>query len=117
MYINDELIGDALVLKLKGRVMGGPDVDLFHGKLYRYVNSGGKKLVLDLTQVERFSSVGLGIMLSAQTTMNRNNGQLRVANIPETIDSLLTITKLVTVFDAKDSVAEAIASFENSYKL
>ncbi len=111
MKIKDELKGDVLVLSLSGKVMGGPDVDIFNGKVHHHVDAGRKKVVLDLSKVEWMSSVGLGMMISAHTTLAKQNGRLIVANIPKSIDSLLTITKLVTILEAKDSIDEAMASF------
>lgn len=111
MKIDDELRGDVVVLHLEGKVIGGTDVDLFRGKLYNYVDSGRKKVIVDLQKVDWMSSVGLGMMLSAHATMKKHEGQFRIANIPKSIDSLLTITKLVTVLEARDTIDEAIKSF------
>jgi anti-sigma B factor antagonist len=111
MKIVDEVKGDAAVIHLEGKVMGGPDATLFHGKLHEYVNSGKKKVVVDLARVEWMSSVGLGMLISALTTLKNNDGKLKLANVTEGIESLLTITRLVTIFETHDSIDDAIASF------
>ncbi len=112
MKITEKTQGDAVVIGLEGKVMGGPDATLFHGKLHEFVNSGRKKIVIDLAKVEWMSSVGLGMLISAMTTMKNNNGQLHLANVTENIESLLTITRLVTIFQTFDSLDEAIAAFK-----
>jgi anti-sigma B factor antagonist len=58
------------------------------------------------------NSTGLGILISGYTTLRNTNGELKLANVTDKIQSLLTITKLVTVFEAYDSVDEAIKSFK-----
>ncbi|MBN2225731.1 MAG: STAS domain-containing protein [candidate division Zixibacteria bacterium] len=112
MKMTEETKGDVAIIKLKGKVMGGPDATLFHGKLHEFVNGGQKKIVVDLSKVEWMSSVGLGMLISALTTMKNAGGQLILANITEGIQNLLTITRLVTIFKACDSIDDAIAAFE-----
>ena len=57
------------------------------------------------------NSTGLGILISGLTTMRNNGGELKLANVTEKIQSLLTITKLITVFETFESVDQAVASF------
>ncbi len=99
------------VLEPKGKIMGGPDATLLHEKLHECIDQGKKKVVIDLAQVDWMNSTGLGILISGLTTLKNNGGELKLANVTEKIQSLLTITKLVTVFDAHDSVEDAIKSF------
>ena len=111
MKISDEVKDDIVVFRLGGRVMGGNDATMFHGKLHEYIDGGKKKVVVDLRKVEWMSSVGLGMLISALTTVRNNGGELKLANITQGIHNLLTITRLVTIFEAHDSLDEAIASF------
>jgi anti-sigma B factor antagonist len=91
--------------------MGGPDGTMFHGKLHEYVDAGKKKIVIDLAKVEWLSSVGLGMLISALTTVKNNNGLLKLTNVTDRIQSLLTITRLITIFDTHDSIEDAVKSF------
>ena len=111
MKISDQVKDDAVIISLEGKVMGGPDATMFHGKLHEYTNAGKKKVVVDLAKVEWMSSVGLGMLISALTTMKNNQGDLKLANVTQSIQSLLTITRLVTIFKTYDTVDEAIAAF------
>ena len=99
------------VLEPKGKIMGGPDATILHEKLHELIEHGKKKFVIDLSQVEWMNSTGLGIMISGLTTLRNNKGELKLANVTEKIKSLLVITKLASVFEAYDSVDEAIKSF------
>ena len=60
MKISDEVKDDTVVFRLGGKVMGGNDATMFHGKLHEYIDGGKKKVVVDLKKVEWMSSVGLG---------------------------------------------------------
>ena len=100
-----------IILEPKGKIMGGPDASLFHDKLYEYIEKNQKKVIIDLSMVDWMNSTGLGILISGYTTLKNNDGKLKLARVTDKIQSLLTITKLVSVFEAYDTVDEAITSF------
>jgi anti-sigma B factor antagonist len=56
-------------------------------------------------------SAGLGEIVQAYATVNKDGGKLKLLNVTKRIKDLLSITKLLTVFDTFDSEAEAVASF------
>jgi len=100
-----------VILEPKGKIMGGPDATLLHDKLHEFIDQNKKKVVINLAKVEWMNSTGLGILISGLTTMKNNGGELKLAAVTEKIESLLTITKLITVFENYDDVETAIASF------
>ena len=112
MKLTDRVQNNIVVLEPKGKIMGGPDASLLHDKLYELIESDRKQIVIDLAGVEWMNSTGLGILISSYTTLRNNSGELKLANVTDKIQSLLTITKLVSVFDAHDSVDAAVKSFE-----
>lgn len=103
---------NAVVLKLKGNVMGGPDGAKLHDQLHELKDEGKKNVVVDLSKVKFMNSSGLGMLISAMTTMRNAGGDLRLANVADRIQSLLVITKLITVFKHFDSVEEAAKSYD-----
>ncbi len=111
MKLTDYVKEGVAILEPRGKIMGGPDATLLHEKLHECIEKGIKKVVIDLSQVDWMNSTGLGILISGLTTLRNNGGELKLANVTEKIHSLLVITKLVTVFEAFDSVNEAVDSF------
>ncbi len=111
MKLNDRVQEGIVILEPKGKIMGGPDASLLSDKLYEYIKQSKKKVVIDLAKVDWMNSTGLGILISGYTTLRNNEGTLKLANVTEKIQSLLTITKLITVFESYDSVDDAINSF------
>ncbi|NBC17635.1 MAG: anti-sigma factor antagonist [Bacteroidetes bacterium] len=103
---------NAVVIKLKGNVMGGPDGSKLHDTLHELKDNGKKNVIADLGKVKFMNSSGLGMLISGMTTMRNAGGDLRLANVADRIQSLLIITKLITVFKHYDSVEEAVESFE-----
>jgi anti-sigma B factor antagonist len=104
---------EAVIIELKGNVMGGDDTKDFNDLLHKLIDEGKKKVVLDLSEVKFMNSSGLGMLISGLTTMKKNDGVLKLAGATEKIESLLIITKLITIFESYDSVDEALKSFSS----
>lgn len=100
-----------IILEPKGKILGGPDATTLKDQLQSLIDSGKTKVIIDLAEVDYMNSTGLGILISSLTTLKRAQGELKLANVTDKIQSLLTITKLVTVFDDFESVDEAVAAF------
>jgi len=112
MKLSDREMNSIVILEPRGKIMGGPDASLLHDKLYELIENDKKRIVIDLAGVEWMNSTGLGILISSYTTLRNHQGELKLANVTDKIRSLLTITKLVTVFEAHDSVDAAVQSFK-----
>ncbi|MBX2819641.1 MAG: STAS domain-containing protein [Rhodothermaceae bacterium] len=104
---------NAVVITLKGNVMGGPDGAKLHDTLHDLKEEGKKNVVVDLSKTKFMNSSGLGMLISGMTTMRNAGGDLRLANVADRIQSLLVITKLITVFKHYDSVDDAVNSYED----
>ncbi len=68
--------------------------------------------MLNLESVPYIDSAGLGEVVRTYTTVSRQGGSLKLLNLTKRIEDLLSITKLLTVFDTFDSEAEAIKSYK-----
>ncbi|MFZ5980204.1 MAG: STAS domain-containing protein [Candidatus Zixiibacteriota bacterium] len=109
MKFDDLVQGDIVILDVSGKIMGGEETTMFHGKIHEYITQKKKKFVIDLARVDWMNSIGLGMLISAFTTVKNSGGRLVLANITK-IESVLTITRLITVFEHFDSREDAIKS-------
>ena len=73
--------------------------------------AGRKKLLLNLEGVPYIDSAGLGEVVRTYTTVSRQGGSLKLLNLTKRIEDLLSITKLLTVFETFDSETEAVQSY------
>ena len=112
MTVKEQEIGEVVVLELSGKIMGGPDASLLNDKLHELIDKKKTKVIADLNKVNWMNSSGLGILIGGLTTMRNNGGDLKLANVTDRIQSLLMITKLLTVFETHDSLDKAVASFK-----
>ncbi|MCR4438845.1 MAG: STAS domain-containing protein [bacterium] len=111
MAIKEQLQGDVAVLQVKGNLMGGPETVEVHEKVKELVGRGIKGVVLDLSKVKWVNSSGLGAIMGAMTTLRNAQGDIRLAGVAEKVQSLLMITKLVTIFETFPTVERAVESF------
>ena len=112
MEIAERTVSDVTVLDLKGKMTLGEGDELLKDKINSLLASGKKKLVLNLEGVPYIDSAGLGEIVRTYTTVSRQGGSLKLLNLTKRIEDLLSITKLLTVFDTFDSEAEAIKSYK-----
>ena len=112
MQIDERMTGDVVVLDLKGKITLGEGDELLKDKVNSLVNQGHKKIVLNLAGVPYIDSAGLGEVVRTYTTVSRQGGSLKLLNLTKRIEDLLSITKLLTVFDTYDSEAEAVKSYK-----
>jgi anti-sigma B factor antagonist len=113
MEISERNTGKVTVLDLSGKITLGEGDVLLKDKLYSLLNQGRKDVLLNLENVQYVDSAGLGAIVAAYTTMTRDGGSLKLANVTKKMQDLLSITKLLTVFETFDSEAEALRSYKN----
>jgi anti-sigma B factor antagonist len=101
---------EAVVIELKGNVMGGDDTKDFNELLHKLIDEGKKHIIIDLTDVKFMNSSGIGMLIGGLTTMKKAEGAMKLAGVTEKIQSLLVITKLITIFETYNTIDEAIAS-------
>jgi anti-sigma B factor antagonist len=75
------------------------------------LDKGAKKIILNLAGVNYIDSAGVGELVSTFTSVTNREGQLRLLHLTKKIKDLLTITKLLTVFQTFEDEQKAIASF------
>ena len=111
MQIEERPNGDVIILDLKGKLTIGEGDELLKDKINSLIQQGQKKLVMNLEGVPYVDSAGLGQIVVAYTTVTKQGGSLKLLNLTERIENLLTITKLLTVFDVFKTEQEALQSF------
>jgi len=82
-----------------------------HESIRCLAGEGKTQILLDLAWVKHIDSVGLGELISSHVTLDHKGGALKLMHMTESVQQLMTITKLLTVFDVYDDEPEALASF------
>jgi anti-sigma B factor antagonist len=117
MQITERAVGEVMVLDIKGKITLGEGDEQLKDKVNSLVNQGHRKMILNLAEVPYLDSAGLGEVVRAYTTVSRQGGSLKLLSLTKRITDLLSITKLLTVFETFDSEDEAVRSFSASAKV
>lgn len=111
MKLNTELRNDVVIIKLEGDVMGGPEAVKLNEEMNRLLDEKSLKAVINLSEVHRMNSSGLGILINALTMFQQNDGDLKLAGPTPLVQNLLKITRLNNLFESYDTVEAAISNF------
>src|SRR4030081_4138102 len=106
MQITERALADVMILDLKGKITLGEGDELLKDKVNSLVNQGHRKILLNFADVPYVDSAGLGEIVRTYTTVSRQGGSLKLLNLTKRITDLLSITKLLTIFDTFDSEAD-----------
>ena len=117
MQIDERVVDGVTILDLKGKLTLGEGDELLKDKINSLILQVRKKIVLNLAEVPYIDSAGLGEIVRTYTTVSRQGGSLKLLNLTKRITDLLSITKLLTVFETFESENDAVRSFSQSAKV
>jgi anti-sigma B factor antagonist len=111
LNIEERRIGDVTVLDMDGNIrIGGSNIALAKA-ISALVSEGRKRVVLNLARVAYVDSSGLGELISGHVALSNSGGEIKLLNLTKRLKELMTMTKLLTIFDVYDDESKAIDSF------
>jgi anti-sigma B factor antagonist len=111
MKIEVRTIGDIRILDCSGKITLGEGTMAVRNTVRDLLKGGAKKIILNLAEINYIDSSGIGELMSTYTTVVNGKGQLKLLHLTKKVRELLTITKLLTVFDIFDDEKAGLASF------
>jgi anti-sigma B factor antagonist len=111
LYLNERRVEDVTILDLKGRERIRGVTMALHESIRCLAREGKIQVLLDLAWVKHIDSGALGELVSSHVTLDEKGGALKLMHMTESVRELMTITKVLTIFDVYDDEPEALASF------
>jgi len=118
MKVNLRHKGSITILDIEGKIVGTDALDLKtiidqQVQAVKKDNEHGEKLnlILNMERVQMMDSSGLGVLVTAYTTIRRNEGEVVLLNLGGNVRSLIVMAKLLTIFDCYSTEADAIEHF------
>lgn len=112
MLANFRKVEGVHILDLSGRITIGEGTLILREALQKLLRSHEQKVILNLADVTYIDSSGIGELVSAFTNFSNQGGNLKLLNLTKKVHDLLSITKLLTVFEVFTDEAHAIQSFD-----
>jgi len=111
MKITQRNVGDVTVLDCSGKITLGEGTMAVRNTVRDILKNGGRKIILNLGDVNYIDSSGIGELVSTYTSVTNQGGKLVLLNLTKKIQELLAITKLLTVFQVHEDEKKALAAF------
>jgi anti-sigma B factor antagonist len=105
-------LGDVTIVDFSGKITLGEGSAMLRNTVRELINSGNKKILLSLYDVDYIDSSGIGELVSAYTTVKNASGELKLLHLTKRVHDILQITRLFTVFDVQSDENNAIRSFK-----
>jgi anti-sigma B factor antagonist len=111
MKLSSRLAGEVTVLDVEGKILlGEGDIEIKQ-TIDELMKAGKKNFLLNLAKVPYIDSAGLGQIIRCFTAIRKAGGALKLLSPNPRVVDLLTVTKLVNVFDWYNEEAAALGSF------
>jgi anti-sigma B factor antagonist len=109
MHVKAMETGGVEIIAVSGKIVGSSQSSSEFQELFRsLVAEGKKKYVIDLADTPWTNSLGVGMLMSAYSTVKKQGGDIVLANATERIRDMLRVTRLDAVFSVHDSLHAAM---------
>jgi anti-sigma B factor antagonist len=111
LNITKSAVDGITVIHLSGAILFGEESKSLFIQVKDLLNKT-PQIVLDLSDVTRIDSGGLGTLVAIYASARKIGGDIKFANLGNHAEEVLQITRLVTVFEIFGKTEDAIASFQ-----
>ncbi len=110
--ITERQVGKVSILDMEGDIRIGGSRIALRDAIRSLITQGQSQVLVNLARVERIDSCGLGELVSSFVTLTTGGGKIKLLNLSQRVREVMTITKLLTVFDVFENEQKAIESFD-----
>lgn len=110
LSVDSRSCGKVYVIKCFGKIVAGEESQTLEASMTRAVQYSNR-LVLDVSEVSRVDSSGMGLLVRFLSRIRSNGGDLRLAAPQPFFRTLLDMTKLSTIVRIYDTEEQAIVSY------
>src|SRR5271170_74235 len=110
LVLSSRHLGNIYIIHCKGRIAMGDEVKALEAEL-RFCTREFTRLVLNVAEVDRLDSMGIGLLVRNATNLHKAGGDIRLAAPPPFIVKLLNLANLSNFLRVYDTEESAILSF------
>lgn len=112
MNINSYTKDEVVVLEPVGKLMIGRGVRELDEKLSALLEEGQKDVIIDMQKTAWFGSAVISTLIDHHAKFAEIGGIIKLANLTEEVQKIITVTRLITIFEVHDSLQAALDSFK-----
>jgi len=101
-----------LIMVLNGDLHGTPEGYEFQDEVRNRFSAGTRRIIVDLAEVGRIDSCGIGILAAIAMSAQNAGGGLVLASLPQRIEQILGVTHFLEFVDHAGSIPEALKKLD-----
>lgn len=103
---------DVIIVQLKSESLDAKDAPDFKQKVIDIINTNDvRHIIFDLSQLKFIDSSGLGSFLAILRNLNSQGGDLKLANMSNTVRTMFELVSMHKIFEIFNTKEEALRSF------
>lgn len=111
MHVDVRHHDDVIVVDLEGRLVGGTGDEILREVINTLVADNWKKILLNLSGVNRIDSAGIGELAASLRLTERFGCDLRLVNVRGRVLEILDLSQILPLFHVYDDEPAAVAAF------
>jgi anti-anti-sigma factor len=122
LTLQSQLMEDVVVIRCRGRIVAGDEVDALLAELEKQTKIPGtniltvKRVVLQLAEADYIDSSGLGALVRLFGVLRAAGGDLKLCELSPVVLRAFQVTNLLSVFPTYPSEREAIDAFSKGQR-
>jgi len=102
------------VVEISGRLNLGDSLLGIESGIQRLIETGARKLIVDLSQVNYIDSSGIGILVACAGQLERSSGRMRIVGASGAVANAFDIVHMERITPLDATVGEAVAGFSQA---
>lgn len=96
------------ILDLEGNLIMGGGSAYLRDTVRRLIVEGKQKILLNFAEVKYVDSSGIGELVSASVALRRDGGQLKLMNVSEKVEEVMSLSSVLSIFEVYGDESEAL---------
>ena len=110
MTLTSEIRDEVLIVTIPGRVIDAANVGEFKTAMAPML-AAGRKLVVNLGQLDFVDSTGLGALVSCLRKIHAVSGEIKLCGLTKPVRALFELVRMHRVFEIFNDIDEAVKSY------
>ncbi|MEM6795801.1 MAG: STAS domain-containing protein [Acidobacteriota bacterium] len=114
MEITLRKVDDVSIVEMDGRLVAGIGDEILRDTMNKVVAEDHKKILLNLSEVRRIDSAGIGELMAGVKLAKRFGSEVRLLNVSGQVLRILQLSQLLPLLTVYDDEEQALQSFRAS---
>ncbi len=111
MRIESREANGVIILDLNGPLVAGVGEEALRGKVNECVVEGRQKILLNLSEITRIDSTGIGELVASIKLAERFGAQVKLVRIDARVKHVLNLSRILPLLEFHEDEEEALRAF------